>query len=185
MNGPDAVAVRDPADAPDAAASTIDAANPWLGLASFTEETRAYFHGREEEVAELARRVQRELLWRVFADEPYDTWLVEVARDLYDGRLDEELVYRKRIRRPLREYPSEGAPPHVRAARLVAPDAHRGAEVAYVMTTRGPQPATHRQAPVDYAHYMTNQLGPASDVALQPLGTTFDAITARQGELFA
>jgi len=133
----------------------------------------------------LARRVQRELLWRVFADEPYDTWLVEVARDLYDGRLDEELVYRKRIRRPLREYPSEGAPPHVRAARLVAPDAHRGAEVAYVMTTRGPQPATHRQAPVDYAHYMTNQLGPASDVALQPLGTTFDAITARQGELFA
>ena len=66
MNGPDAVAVRDPADAPDAAASPIDAANPWLGLASFTEETRAYFHGREEEVAELARRVQRKLLTVLF-----------------------------------------------------------------------------------------------------------------------
>ena len=35
----------------------VDPRNPWLGLASFTEETRDYFHGREEEVGELARRV--------------------------------------------------------------------------------------------------------------------------------
>ena len=44
----------------------VDARNPWLGLASFTEETRAYFYGREEEVAELARRVQRKLLTVLF-----------------------------------------------------------------------------------------------------------------------
>jgi hypothetical protein len=47
-------------------ATTVDASNPWLGLASFTEETRAYFFGREEEVAELARRVQRKLLTLLF-----------------------------------------------------------------------------------------------------------------------
>jgi hypothetical protein len=35
-------------------------------LASFTEETRAYFYGRDEEVAELARRVQRKLLTVLF-----------------------------------------------------------------------------------------------------------------------
>ncbi len=46
--------------------SAIDPQHPWLGLASFTEETRAYFHGREEEVAELARRVQRKLLTVLF-----------------------------------------------------------------------------------------------------------------------
>src|ERR1700760_2760698 len=46
--------------------TTVDARNPWLGLASFTEETRAYFFGREEEVAELARRVQRKLLTVLF-----------------------------------------------------------------------------------------------------------------------
>jgi hypothetical protein len=34
--------------------------------ASFAEETRAYFFGREEEVAELARRVQRKLLTVLF-----------------------------------------------------------------------------------------------------------------------
>jgi tetratricopeptide (TPR) repeat protein len=44
----------------------VDAQHPWLGLASFTEETRGYFHGREEEVAELARRVQRKLLTILF-----------------------------------------------------------------------------------------------------------------------
>jgi hypothetical protein len=48
------------------AGSTVDARNPWLGLASFTEETRAYFFGRDEEVAELARRVQRKLLTVLF-----------------------------------------------------------------------------------------------------------------------
>src|SRR4030081_1092178 len=46
--------------------SAVDAHNPWLGLASFTEATRAYFFGREEEVAELARRVQRKLLTVLF-----------------------------------------------------------------------------------------------------------------------
>src|SRR5665213_251464 len=46
--------------------STIDERNPWLGLASFTEETRQYFYGREEEIAELARRVQRKLLTVLF-----------------------------------------------------------------------------------------------------------------------
>src|ERR1700722_14446456 len=52
--------------ASDAAATTVDERNPWLGLASFTEETRAYFFGRDEEVAELARRVQRKLLTVLF-----------------------------------------------------------------------------------------------------------------------
>ncbi len=47
-------------------AGQVDESNPWLGLASFTEETRAFFFGREEEVAELARRVQRKLLTLLF-----------------------------------------------------------------------------------------------------------------------
>lgn len=46
--------------------AAVDERNPWLGLASFTEETRAYFFGREDEVAELARRVQRKLLTVLF-----------------------------------------------------------------------------------------------------------------------
>jgi hypothetical protein len=47
-------------------AVAIDPENPWLGLFSYSEETRAYFHGRDEETAELARRVQRKLLTVLF-----------------------------------------------------------------------------------------------------------------------
>jgi hypothetical protein len=47
-------------------ASTVDERHPWLGLDSFTEETRGYFYGRDDEVAELARRVQRKLLTVLF-----------------------------------------------------------------------------------------------------------------------
>jgi len=44
----------------------IDPQNPWLGLFSYSEESRAYFHGRDEETAELCRRVQRKLLTVLF-----------------------------------------------------------------------------------------------------------------------
>ena len=49
-----------------AAQVAVDPENPWLGLSSYTEETRAYFHGRDDEAAELARRVQRKLLTVLF-----------------------------------------------------------------------------------------------------------------------
>jgi hypothetical protein len=50
----------------DAATPSIDSEHPWLGLSSYTEETRAYFHGRDDEAAELARRVQRKNLTVLF-----------------------------------------------------------------------------------------------------------------------
>ena len=55
-----------PASAPESGQLSVDSEHPWLGLASFTEETRQYFYGREEEVAELGRRVQRKLLTILF-----------------------------------------------------------------------------------------------------------------------
>jgi hypothetical protein len=51
---------------PPSLSATVDPSNPWLGLASFTEESRDFFYGRESEVAELARRVQRKLLTVLF-----------------------------------------------------------------------------------------------------------------------
>ena len=44
----------------------IDPENPWLGLSSYSEESRAYFQGRDDEAAELARRVRRKLLTVLF-----------------------------------------------------------------------------------------------------------------------
>jgi len=44
----------------------MDPQSPWLGLDSFSEETRGFFHGRDEEIAELGRRVRRKLLTVLF-----------------------------------------------------------------------------------------------------------------------
>jgi tetratricopeptide (TPR) repeat protein len=44
----------------------VDAQHPWLGLVSYTEENRQYFHGRDEEARELVRRLERKTLTVLF-----------------------------------------------------------------------------------------------------------------------
>ena len=134
----------------------------------------------------LARRVQRELLRRVFSDEPYEAWLEAVARDLSNGRVDEELVYRKKLRQKLSDYKADGAPPHVRAARMRDAEGEGAStsEVEYVMTTRGPEPTGERKSPIDYGHYLEKQLAPVCDVVLPFLGTSFERIAGNQRSLF-
>src|SRR4051812_48471769 len=44
----------------------VDPDNPWPGLSSFTEETRALFFGRDKETDELSRLVSRETLTVLF-----------------------------------------------------------------------------------------------------------------------
>jgi DNA polymerase-2 len=132
----------------------------------------------------LARRVQRELLRRVFLDEPFEEWLVELTHDLASGRLDGELVYRKRLRRDLDDYARDGAPPHVRAARMREGGAEDDAHVDYVVTTTGPEPRDARHSPIDHGHYLDKQLAPACDIVLPFLGTSFERVTGRQQDLF-
>ena len=88
----------------------------------------------------LARRFQRELYRRVFLDEPYETYIKETLEALMAGELDEELVYRKRLRRALSEY-TRNVPPHVQAARQLE---NPGRWIRYVITSAGPQPVTER-----------------------------------------
>ena len=128
----------------------------------------------------LARRFQVELFRRVFAGEPYAEFVRQTSADLFAGRVDDELVYRKRLRRPLDEY-TKSAPPHVAAARLLG---YRTRNIAYVITTRGPQPVGHSDAELDYHHYQTRQLEPAADAILPFVGTSFQRLAGRQLSLF-
>lgn len=47
-------------------ASSVDADNPWPGLASFTEDARSFFFGREVETDQLSRLVRRQTLTVLF-----------------------------------------------------------------------------------------------------------------------
>ena len=72
-------------------------------------------------------------------------------------------------------------PPHVKAASMLDRPVR---DVAYVWTTRGPQPLEKQDAPLDYHHYVEKQLTPASDAILSCLGTSFDKIAGSQLRLF-
>jgi DNA polymerase-2 len=84
---------------------------------------------------------------------------------LYAGEMDDKLVYKKGISKPLEDY-TKNVPPHVRAARML--DQFDGRIVSYVMTTTGPEPVQKRSnAAYDYGHYSQKQLAPIADMVLR------------------
>ena len=86
-------------------------------------------------------------------------------KQLYDGKLDDMLVYKKGISKRLEDY-TKNVPPHVRAARML--DEFDGRVVSYVMTTAGPEPVQKRSnAAYDYRHYSEKQLAPIADMVLR------------------
>ena len=124
----------------------------------------------------LARRFQRELYRKVFLDEPYEDYVRATCDALLAGELDAELVYRKRLRRPLDAY-TRNVPPHVQAARR---QSRPGSWVSYVVTANGPLPVEALDAKPDYEHYRDRQLAPAADGILHFLGTSFETLTTAQ-----
>ena len=76
-------------------------------------ETEVIFKGLESvrtDWTPLAQRFQRELYRRIFLDQPFEAYVRETLDDLKAGRIDHELVYRKRLRRPLDAY-TRNVPP--------------------------------------------------------------------------
>ncbi|AEY01445.1 DNA polymerase II [Oceanimonas sp. GK1] len=140
----------------------------------------------------LARAFQTELYRLVFNDEDPTGLVRDTLAQTLGGQRDEELVYRKRLRRPLAQY-VKSQPPQVRAARLA--DEHnarlgrplryqRKGVIAYVITVNGPEPVEYRQSAIDYQHYVDKQLRPVADAILPFVGLTFEGITGQQLGLF-
>lgn len=129
----------------------------------------------------LARTFQRELYRRVFLGESYEAYVFQTAKDVLAGRLDDQLVYRKRLRKGIDEY-VKNVPPQVQAARKL--EHFHGSAVHYVVTIHGPEPIQQRRSPIDYAHYLDNQLAPVADAILAFCGTSFERITDPQLQLF-
>jgi DNA polymerase-2 len=131
----------------------------------------------------LAKQVQRELYRRLFANQPVDAYLAEIVRQVRGGALDDELVYRKNLRKSVDDY-TAATPPHVAAARKSAQP--QGRLVSYVMTTAGAEPLDNRQHPLDREHYVAKQVRPVAEPVLETLGLDFERAIGdrRQAELF-
>jgi DNA polymerase-2 len=146
----------------------------------------------------LARRFQTELFEIVFTDGGQQASGGQqagtgetVARDyarqivaaLRAGRLDDELVFQRVLKRDLDRYTAEA--PHVKAARL-AGLAHRGQRVEYAQTSNGPEPLGAFSGPLDYGWYLERQLGPIWESIAEAAGwePQLARVAGEQLELF-
>ena len=136
---------------------------------------------------DLAKGFQRELYRRIFAGEPFEEFIRDSVKLLHTGECDEQLVYRKRLRRQLHEY-KRNIPPQVIAAKKwvleCRADVRRGDWIEYVFTLNGPEPIQALTSPIDYPRYIERQLVPVADSILQFVGTSFTEVVDKQIGLF-
>ncbi len=140
----------------------------------------------------LARQFQQTLYDLIFHARPWQQYVRDTVAQLMAGELDEQLVYSKRLRRPLNEY-QKNIPPHARAA-MLADEQYRkngqplryqkGGTIRYVITTRGPEPLNARTSPLDYDHYLSRQLEPIADGILGFVDGNFATLITGQLGLF-
>ena len=167
----------------------------YAGMIQEGEAQRMVFKGLETvrtDWTPLAQQFQQELYLRIFRHQPYRDYILETIAKLMSGELDDRLIYRKRLRRPLAEY-QRNVPPHVRAARLAdeqnvrlgRPQQYqqRGS-IQYVWTTSGPEPVDYQLSPLDYEHYLSKQLQPVAEGILPFVDDDFATIVTGQLGLF-
>lgn len=129
----------------------------------------------------MAREFQKELFRLIFNDEPFEEFVRQTALRINNGEMDEQLIYRKRIRRDLADY-QRNVPPHIKAARKLPPNGRN--TISYLITRNGPEPVEAQESAIDYQHYLDKQLAPAADGILQFMDTSFQSITDAQLQMF-
>ena len=141
---------------------------------------------------QLAKDFQQQLYLRVFNEEAYEDYILQIVADLKAGEFDDKLVYRKRLRQKLTDY-QKNIPPHAQAAikaELVfsdkgLPSRYKNSSwIEYVITVNGPETLECRQSVLNYEHYIDKQLTPIADTILAVMNSSMKAITQDQFELF-
>jgi len=132
---------------------------------------------------DLAHQVQRDLLDLLFHDAPgsqLEQRVTEWLDALRAGQCDEQLVYRKSLRKDVTRY-GAASPPHVVAARLLP---RPSGVIRYVMTVAGPQPLGHVSAALDYEHYVQKQIDPIVRTIAAVCDLAVDAVISGTPDLF-
>ena len=169
------------------------------------EEVETIFKGLEavrSDWTPFARQFQQQLFQRIFSERSFEQWMKDEVADLMQGKKDQLLIYRKRLRQPLSEY-QRNVPPHAKAAAVLelwrqqqglpALYQDRGGWIQYLMTTNGPQPIEVYERSqgglkgglqIDYQHYFEKQIAPVCDGLLALYDTSFAEICGQQMSLF-
>ena len=168
----------------------------YAGLIAGRDNDKIIYKGLETvrtDWTALARTVQQELFGRVFYNRGYKDYLKDIVLRLKAGELDEQLIYRKRLRQKLADY-QKNCPPHAQAAIKAEAYARekqgqvgryeKGGWIEYVITTHGAEPIEYNSWPLDYEHYIEKQLAPVVDALLMLQKTSLEKVIQAQYELF-
>jgi DNA polymerase II len=153
----------------------IGAKKRYAGLIEKEGKETIEFVGMEfvrSDWTKLAKEFQIELYEKIFKGEDVEDWIRELIQKLKSGKLDDKLIYRKRLRKEVEDY-TKNVPPHARAAKLLNEPRDI---IYYAITQRGPIPIELKHNDFDYDHYIEKQLKPIADSVLSLLGKNFDDI---------
>ncbi len=167
----------------------------YAGLTLKDGQEQTVFKGLETvrtDWTELAKQFQTQLFDDVFHDQDPSDYIKQTVFATIQGHYDHLLTYRKRLRRPLKEY-TKSLPPHVKAAIHADLINERNGQplkyqqrtwIEYVMTVNGPEAIEHQQSPIDYEHYVMKQLMPIADAILPFIELDFAGLFEQQISLF-
>ena len=166
----------------------------YAGLVRDGEKYQLIFKGLENVRSDwtaMAKDFQFTLYNLVFHDQDVRDYISNTIHELKEGKLDEKLVYRKRLRRKLEQY-TKNIPPHVKAARN-ADEKNKALNkplqyqykgwIAYVITLDGPQTIDYQSSMIDYEHYIEKQIRPIAEGILPFINLSFDELTQPQMKL--
>jgi DNA polymerase-2 len=175
--------------------SELGSKKRYAGLKTTKDGDELIFKGLEtvrSDWTQLSKGFQLTLYRMVFAGQSVHDYLLQIIEDTRSGKLDEQLIYRKRIRRRLALY-VKNVPPHVKAARLADQQnkalgktlkyQHNG-WISYVITVNGPEPIEYLNSQIDYEHYVDKQIKPIAEGILPFINLSFEGMTSQQMGLF-
>lgn len=161
---------------PKARGSEEGSKKRYAGLIEKNGTEKLEFTGLEfvrSDWTESSKKFQLKLLDLVFHDKPFEAFIKDFVKELREGKHDEDLVYRKALRKDVGEY-TKTTPPHVKAARLL--DKIESNIIKYYMTLDGPQPIQKVSSQIDYEHYIEKQIRPIADTILTFYGKSLDDV---------
>ncbi len=129
-----------------------------------------------------AKKFQGELLDRIFHKKEVTGFIKKFVEDLREGKYDEDLIYRKALRKGIEGYSVN--PPHLKAAKKLKK--LESSTIEYYITTDGPEPIQNLKHRLDYDHYIKKQIRPLAETILDFFDTTFDELLEgkKQTKLF-
>jgi len=152
------------------------------------QQLKLTFKGMEQvrrDWSPIARRIQYHLYELFFKGEDLIDYLSDELAAIKQGARDNELIFKKRLRRNVEDYTAKSSP-HVKAAKQLAEllgdvnVTRKGQQIRYVMTLTGAQAIEAKPQNIDYEYYISKQILPIAEPILQLCGHSFDSLVNNQ-----